>query len=61
MRFEYYLKSLINERIADLLEQLANGNSVPDIGKYREYVGHIRGLREIIELCDEANLKMEED
>lgn len=51
------IRSLAEVRVEDLKDTLAAGQL--DIERYREHCGHIRGLREIGDLIDQAVAKVE--
>lgn len=53
--FEQELRKLLQERMANLADQVISGLGIDDHAKYRQMVGEIQGLRSAIELCDEAN------
>jgi hypothetical protein len=53
--FERELARLIERKIEDYKDELSFGLSVSTIETYREKVGKLAGLREALELCEEAN------
>ena len=53
--FERELAKLINARIEDLKNELSTGIAVDSIENYRQKVGKVAGLREALELFEEAN------
>ena len=58
-KFEKELKQLIQQTIEERKELLSTGLSTVDFETYRYHVGIIKGLRMVIELCDEATLIVE--
>jgi hypothetical protein len=52
--YEKKLKELLTTRIQERTEELATGRGVMDYGDFRWRVGHIRGLFDALEICDEA-------
>ena len=48
------IKATLEALVDEVKERLAVGMAVTNIEKYREEVGWIRGLRQAIEVCDEA-------
>ena len=58
--FAAELKKLMHERIGELSNNLAYGAGVADFTAYRQIVGHIAGLVEAVELCDEAEKKADD-
>jgi hypothetical protein len=52
--FERELEKLIQARIEILSENLVGGMSVSSIEEYREAVGRISELKEVLSLCEEA-------
>ena len=53
--FERELSKLIHARVESLINNLSNGYAIDRIETYREQVGKISGLREALELFEEAN------
>jgi hypothetical protein len=53
--FERELSKLIYARIEELKEELSTGRTVDSIESFRQKVGRIAGLREALELFEEAN------
>jgi hypothetical protein len=58
--FAAELKTILHARIGELSHDLAYGAGVADYAAYRQAVGHIAGLLEAIELCDEAEKKADD-
>lgn len=52
--FETTLRKLIQEEIERQTENLVLGLSVTDFSAYREAVGRIAGMRQALDLCEEA-------
>lgn len=48
------LSERIDETVAAKVETLTSGTGVTEISNYREMVGYIRGLRDVIAWCDEV-------
>ena len=53
--FERELLKLIDAKAQAILAELAAGYSITTIEAYREKVGKLAGLREVIDLFEEAN------
>lgn len=53
--FERELHRLINAKIEEMKEQLSTGVAVNSIETYREKVGRIAGLRDALDLFEDAN------
>jgi hypothetical protein len=53
--FERELAKLMQQAIEKHKEELSSGLSIQTIESYREKVGKLAGLREALELFDEAN------
>ena len=53
--YQHELKKLIAEEIDRRKENLASGLSTPDFSAYRHQVGTIDGLKQALELIDEAD------
>lgn len=54
-RFEYELRKLVQSRIDQLKENLSMGQAAADYAAYQKIVGQIQGLRDTLELCEEAS------
>lgn len=54
LAFEGELRKLIEEEVARLKDNLANGLSTPDFESYKTQVGKIAGLNLALELCEEV-------
>jgi len=52
--FERELEKLIQARIEILSENIVGGMAVSSMEEYREAVGRIAELREVLSLCEEA-------
>jgi imidazoleglycerol phosphate dehydratase HisB len=52
--FERELKRMIQHRIEDLSVNLCLGLAVSSMEDYREGVGRISELKEVLSMCDEA-------
>ena len=52
--FERELQKLIQERIANLSDNLLGGLAISSMEQYREQVGKIAELRKVLSLCEEA-------
>jgi|688.fasta_scaffold210237_2 hypothetical protein len=52
--FERELKKMIQARIEDLSVNVCLGLNVPSLEAYREAVGRISELKEVLSMCDEA-------
>lgn len=52
--FERELEKLIQGRIAILSEHILGGMAVSSMEEYREAVGRIAELKEVLSLCEEA-------
>ena len=52
--FERELEKLIQARIEILSENIVGGMSVSSMEEYREAVGRIAELKEVLSLCEEA-------
>jgi len=52
--FERELKKMIQHRIEDLSVNVCLGLNVSSIEEYREAVGRISELKEVLSMCDEA-------
>lgn len=52
--FERELIKLIMERRAEIVSNMAGGLAIKTIEEYREAVGKISALDEVISLCDEV-------
>lgn len=50
-------KAKLAERRAQILDSLAAG-TVTDLGEYRQWVGHLRGLDEAAKLGDDADYEL---
>ncbi len=53
--FERELLKLIIERRAEIISNMAGGLAIKTIEEYRESVGKISALNEVISLCDEVS------
>jgi hypothetical protein len=53
-QFEIELKTLIEEEVARVSENVLLGSGVVTLERYREQVGYLRALRKAAELCDQA-------
>lgn len=53
--FERELIKLIMERRADIVSNMAGGLAIKTIEEYREAVGKISALDEVISLCEEVS------
>jgi len=53
------LSRLIAEEIQRLTENLTLGAGVPDYSQYKQIVGQITGLRQAIDLCEQAMINLE--
>jgi len=53
--FERELIKLIMERRADIVGNMAGGLAIKTIEEYREAVGKISALDEVISLCEEVS------
>lgn len=56
--FQHELTKLIKSRIDEKVQNLASGVAIQTIEQYREQVGRIAELREVLELIDEASDKV---
>jgi len=56
--FEHELRKLIMEEIELHLNNLSRGGGVSDYAEYKSLVGKIAALREVLDLCEEARLKV---
>lgn len=56
--FQFELVKLINARIEEKTQNLATGVAIQSIEQYREQVGRIAELKEVLELIDEASEKV---
>ena len=52
--FERELKKMIQNRIEDLSVNVCLGLNVSSMEEYREAVGRISELKEVLSMCDEA-------
>jgi hypothetical protein len=52
--FERELKKMIQHRIEDLSVNVCLGLNVSSLEEYREAVGRISELKEVLSMCDEA-------
>jgi len=52
--FERELIKLINERKALLTNNIVGGLAISTLEEYREHVGRIAELNEVLSMCDEA-------
>lgn len=52
--FQRELEKLIQDRIEILSENIVGGMAVSSIEEYREAVGRIAELKEVLSLCEEA-------
>ena len=53
--FEFELMKLVEEKISVLTENLTHSGSVVDYSEYKHQIGKIAALREVADLCEEAN------
>ena len=60
-RFEYELRKLIAERLEEQKTNLAIGTGVGSYDEYRRVVGHIAGLQDALDMCDDAKTAIEKD
>lgn len=56
--FQHELVKLITARIEDKTQNLATGVAIQSIEQYREQVGRIAELKEVLELIEEASDKV---
>jgi hypothetical protein len=56
--FRVELTKLINERRKTLIENVVSGLAIQSHDQYREHVGRISALNEVLELMDEAETNM---
>lgn len=52
--FSMTLKKLIEQRIEDKTRDIVSGIAIHNIEEYREAVGKVQALKEVLELMDEA-------
>lgn len=52
--FERELIKLINERKSQLADNIVGGLAISSLEEYREHVGKIAALNEVLSMCDEA-------
>jgi DNA-binding ferritin-like protein (Dps family) len=52
--FERELQKLIQDRIANLSDNLLGGLAISNMEQYREQVGRIAELKNVLSLCEEA-------
>lgn len=52
--FERELIKLINERKSQLADNIVGGLAISSLEEYREHVGRIAALNEVLSMCDEA-------
>lgn len=56
--FQFELVKMINSRIEEKTQDLARGLAIQSLEQYREQVGRIAELKEVLELIDEASEKV---
>lgn len=55
-RFEHELRKLVQSQIDHLKENLSTGQAAADYAAYQNIIGRIQGLRDTLDLCDEASV-----